>query len=159
LRLLIITFLSSFSFLYSFCQTIKSYDINDLRALNAIALKWELYWNSHNMDSLESLFSLNIDFVTKSGTWFKGKEATANHQKKNHTTIFKTSTWVTDSLEIKFVRADVAIIHIGWGLSGDYHHDGSPNSARHGISTWVIEKENKEWLLLAIQNVNIESPQ
>ena len=138
------------------CQTVQIYDNKDMRALNGVAEKWEQSWNHHNMDSLASLFSPNIDFVTKSGTWIKGKEATVDHHKKNHATIFKTSVWTTDSVAIKYVRADLAIIHIGWGLSGDFYHDGTPSKPRHGISTWVLTKQNDDWLLLAVQNVNIE---
>jgi uncharacterized protein (TIGR02246 family) len=139
-------------------QTKNVYDAINTRQLNDVAQKWERYWNTHNTDSLQTLFAPNIDFVTKSGTWFQGKAPTTNHHKKNHETIFKTSTWFTDSVAIKYVKPDVAIIHIGWGLSGDSHHDGSPSDPRHGISTWVLVRENKQWLLLAVQNGNIETP-
>ena len=59
---------------------------------------------------------------------------------------------------IKYVKADVAIIHIGWGLSGDSHHDGTASEPRHGMSTWVLAKRGGQWLLIAVQNVNIEPP-
>jgi len=158
MRSSILLFLICSASLGCFCQAIKKYDNKDMHALNEIADKWERYWNIHNIDSLATLFALDIDFVTKSGTWFKGKEATVNHHRKNHATIFKTSTWTTDSVAIKYVKPDLAVIHIGWGLSGDFYHDGKPSSPRHGISTWVLTKQNNDWLLLAVQNVNIESP-
>jgi uncharacterized protein (TIGR02246 family) len=110
------------------------------------------------MDSMATLFATDVDFVTKSGTWFKGKEGTVNHHKKNHATIFKTSTWTADSVAIKYVKPDLAIIHVGWGISGDTHHDGTPSDPRHGISTWILTKQDAHWLLLGVHNVNIESP-
>ena len=139
-------------------QTVKQYDAKDVNALNEVAGKWQRYWNNHDMSSFATLFASEADFVTKSGTWFKGKQATMNHHRKNHSTIFKTSVWTTDSVIIKYVTPGVAIIHIGWGLSGDTHHDGTTSDPRHGISTWVLAKENNQWLLLAVHNVNIEAP-
>ena len=141
-----------------YCQTVKKYDTKDFYALKEVSEKWERYWNNHDMVSFGALFAIDVDFVTKSGTWFKGKDETINHHKKNHATIFKTSTWTTDSVIIKYVRPDLAIIHIGWGISGDTHHDGAPSDPRHGISTWVVTKQNNQWLLLAVQNANIETP-
>jgi uncharacterized protein (TIGR02246 family) len=141
-----------------FCQSNLIYNPEDSQALNALPGKWQKYWNTHNMDSMARLFANDVDFVTKSGTWFKGKEATVNHHKKNHATIFKTSIWTTDSIAIKYVKPDLAIMHIGWGISGDFSHDGTPGEPRHGISTWVVIKEKGEWLLLAVQNANIVDP-
>jgi uncharacterized protein (TIGR02246 family) len=136
-----------------------TYDAADTRALNTVAEHWREYWNSHDMDKFAGLFADDVDFVTKSGTWFQGKQATMEHHRKNHSSIFKDSTWSTDQVVIKYVNPDVAIIHIGWGLSGDSHHDGTTSAPRHGMSTWVLTKRNGAWLLLAVQNVNIEPPQ
>lgn len=136
----------------------EKYSAEDMQALHKVAEQWERFWNSHDMVSFATLFANDVDFVTKSGNWFKGKEATMNHHRQNHATIFKNSTWTIDSVTMKYVKPDVAIIHVGWGISGDSFHDGTPSSPRHGMSTWVAVKQNKEWLLLAVQNANIVTP-
>ena len=66
--------------------------------------------------------------------------------------------YILQFLFIKYVKRDLAIIHIGWGLSGDSHHDGTSSDPRHGMSTWILTKQNEQWLLLGVQNVNIEAP-
>ena len=139
-------------------QGVASFGAQDTQALHQVAEKWQRSWNSHDMEAFATLFTDDVQFVTKSGTWFQGKQATMNHHKQNHATVFKDSTWTTDNVAIKYVRPDVALIHIGWGLSGDSHHDGTPSNPRHGISTWVVEKRKGQWLLLAVPNVNIETP-
>jgi uncharacterized protein (TIGR02246 family) len=111
------------------------------------------------MDAFSTLFANDVDFVTKSGNWLKGKEATVEHHRQNHATIFRDSKWMTEGVGVKFVKTDLAIVHIRWGISGDTHHDGTPSRPRHGISTWVLAKRVGQWLLLAVQNANIESPQ
>ena len=158
MRSLILFFLVYTASLNCYCQPPTKYDTKEMHALNEVAEKWQRYWNSHDMVSFATLFAPNVDFVTKSGTWFKGKEETMNHHKKNHASIFKNSIWSTDSVVIKYVKPDLAIIHIGWGMSDDTHHDGTPSEPRHGISTWVVIKQTSRWLLLAVQNVNIETP-
>jgi len=158
MRSLILFFLYVAFSTNGYCQPPTKYDAKEMRALNEVAEKWQRYWNTHDMDSFATLFATDVDFVTKSGTWFKGKEATMRHHRQNHASIFKTSIWATDTVAIKYVKPDLAIIHIGWGLSSDTHHDGTPSQPRHGISTWVVIKQTNQWLLLAVQNVNIETP-
>lgn len=143
--------------LSSFAATAE-YDANDSRALSAVAEHWQSAWNSHDMDSFAKLFADDVEFVTKSGTWFHGKQATMEHHRKNHASIFKDSTWSADQVVVTYVKPEVAIIHVGWGMSGDSHHDGTDSAPRHGISTWVLVKRGGQWLLLAVQNANIETP-
>ena len=131
----------------------------DAQALRRVADEWQRCWNAHDMDAFSALFADDVDFVTKSGTWFKGKEATMRHHRQNHATIFKHSVWSTDSVDMRYVAPDIAIIHFGWGISEDTHHDGTSSAPRHGISTWVLAKRRAQWQLIAVHNVNIEKPQ
>jgi hypothetical protein len=71
--------------------------------------------------------------------------------------MFKNSVFSIDSVDIKYVKSDLAIIHFGWGMTGDLDPDGAPRNPRHGIFTWVTIKNNERWLLLAVSNVNIRS--
>jgi len=107
------------------------------------------------MDSMGSLLRDDVDFINVAGQWLKGKKQTVDVHKERHEVVFKNSTWITDSVHIKYIKSDVAIIHIGWGLSGDVDPDGSIRQPRHGIFTWVVTKMNKEWLILSVHNVNI----
>ena len=82
------------------------------------------------------------------------KKTVAVH-KERHLVVFKNSTWKTDSVSIKYVKDDLAIMHIGWGITGDVDPDGKPRKPRHGVFTWVVTKQKNQWLLLAVHNVNI----
>jgi uncharacterized protein (TIGR02246 family) len=87
----------------SYEQLNNSFDAKDTNAIREVASKWERAWNTHDMDMLSTLFADDVDFVTKSGNWLKGKEATMEHHRKNHATIFKSSKWMTESVDVKFV--------------------------------------------------------
>jgi len=145
--------------LRSFSQEDKIYHADDLDALKSLPVKWEKYWNNHNIDSLGTMLKEDVDFVNLAGVWLKGKTATVKLLRQAHQTTFKSSIWTTDSMAIKYVKPDLAILHIGWGISGDVDPDGTSRKPHHGIFTWVVIKEKGQWQLLTIDNVNIrETP-
>jgi len=143
----------------SFCQNNLKYNAKDVTALNALSDKWQKYWNIHNMDSMGTLLRDDVDFVNVGGNWLKGKaQVIQDHKIKHQSVKFKTSIWQTDSVAIKYVKSDLAIMHIAWRISGDFENDGTPRQPRHGIFIWVVSKQNNNWLLLAVQNTNFTLP-
>ena len=143
----------------SYCQHVPAYDKKDIFALNDIANKWQRYWNTHDMDSMGTLLREDVDFINVAGVWLKSKAlAVKDHKEKHLGARFKTSVWTTDSVVVKYVQPNVAVMHVGWGISGDFENDSIPRPPRHGIFTWVVSKQNNKWLLLAIQNTNIKEP-
>jgi uncharacterized protein (TIGR02246 family) len=141
----------------SFCQEPQHYPLKDMAALQALPVTWIRYWNSHNMDSMGTMLTEDVDFVTVAGTESKGKAAAVAQHKRTHSMQFKNSIFSIDSVDIKYVKPDLAIIHFGWGISGDLDPDGTPRQPRHGIFLWVVIKHNERWLLLAVSNVNIRA--
>jgi uncharacterized protein (TIGR02246 family) len=152
LRLTFLVFLISPN---SFCQDNKTYKSKDQAALKDLERKWSRFWNTHDMDSMGTLLREDVDFVNVAGQWLKGKKETVAVHEERHLVVFKTSTWKTDSVSIKYVKDDLAIMHIGWGISGDVDPDGKAREPRHGVFTWVVIKQKNQWLLLAVHNVNI----
>ena len=141
----------------SYCQTTAKYNTEDIQALNAIAAKWQHYWNIHDMDSMGTLLTNDVDFITVAGVWLKGKQAAVKDHKEKHLGVkFSNSIWQTDSVDIKYVKTDLAIMHIGWGISADFEDDGTPRQPRHGLFTWLVIKQNNKWRLLAVQNTNVK---
>ena len=156
-HLILIPFVLSSLFTYS--QTSSTFNSIDLAALNAISNKWEKYWNMHNMDSMGTLLTTDVDFVNVAGIWLKGKkEVVEDHKQKHQGFRFKTSVWKTDSVKIKYINPNLAIIHIGWGIIGAFEAENIPRPPGHGILTWVLFKQSEEWLILSAQNTNIKEP-
>jgi uncharacterized protein (TIGR02246 family) len=135
----------------------KEYDANDLAVLHSLPGKFEHYWNIHNMDSMGTMLTEDVDFVNVAGSWFKGKVATVFDHKDSHSMMFKSSVFSIDSVQIRSVKTDLAILHIGWGIKGDFDPDGTPRKPRHGLFTWVVVKQKGEWLILVASNVNIRA--
>jgi len=141
----------------SFCQDHQSYPPKDMASLQALPATFERCWNTHNIDSMGTMLTEDVDFVNVAGNWLKGRAATVADHKDSHSMMFKNSVLTIDSINIKYVKPDLAILHVGWGLAGDRDPDGTPRNPRHGIFTWVATRNNGRWLLLAVTNVNIRA--
>lgn len=155
MRYLYFIIVSSLISYCGYCQQLSTYSSKDLQALNELAGKWEKYWNMHNMDSMGTLLRDDVDFINVGGNWLKGKtQVIQDHKVKHQSVKFKTSVWQTDNVAIRYIKPDLAIIHINWGISGDFENDGTLRQPRHGIFTWIVSNQNNKWLLLAVQNTN-----
>lgn len=124
------------------------YSKSDLSALEELPEKWIKHWNSHNIDSLSSLLQTDADLVTVRGTLLKGKTNFIKDHSPKFLTIFKGSVLSKDTVLIRYVKSDMAIIHFGWGIRGDLDWQGNKQDLRHGIGTWVVIKEMNDWKIL-----------
>ncbi len=123
----------------------------------SIAQKWQDAWNRHDMKALAALVAENVDFITVGGTWLKSQKNFEEHHATRHQMQFKESIWTTKNAEVKFIRPDVAVVHVKWGMKSDKDLDGTPRQPRDGIFTWVLEKRKGQWLIIAAQNTNTEN--
>src|SRR5688500_8138759 len=87
----------------------------DERAIKGIAQRWEDSWNRHDMRALAALVADDVDFITVAGNWRKNrKEFEEHHANKRHELQYNESIWTTKHIEVKFIRADVAVAHLEW---------------------------------------------
>jgi uncharacterized protein (TIGR02246 family) len=129
----------------------------DTQAIRDIEAHWQDGWNRHDISALADLFTEDADFVTVIGRWCKGKKDFHDYHVLLHKVMFKDSIWKTTNTQIRFLKPDVAIVHVNWGITGDRNADGTPrNNPRDGIFTQVMVKQNGQWLISASQNTNIE---
>ena len=129
----------------------------DREAVKSIALKWQDTWNRHDMKATAALVAEDVDFITAGGTWQKGRKMFEEYHVKLHVIQMKESVLAIKNTEVKFIKPDVAVAHVEWGIKGDKNLDGTPRQPRQGIMTWVLEKRKGKWLIIASQNTNIRA--
>ena len=111
------------------------------------------------MKALSALVAEDVDFITVGGKWRKNrKEFEEHHINERSEMQKKESVWTTKNTEVKFIKPDVAVAIVEWGIKGDKDPDGTPRQPRQGISTWVVEKRKGKWLIIDIQNTNLREP-
>ena len=130
----------------------------DQEAIKSIAQKWQDTWNRHDMKATAALVAEDVDFITVGGTWQKGRKEFEEYHVKLHVIQMKESVLAIKNTEVKFIKPDVAVAHVEWGIKGDKNLDGTPRQPQQGIFTWVLEKRKGNWLIIASQNTNIREP-
>lgn len=131
----------------------------DIEAIKQIERDWQEAWNRHDMKALAALGAEDVDFVTVSGTWLKGRKAFEELHARAHAMMFKESVLTTTDVQVKFLKPDIALVHVSWGMKGDKDPDGTPRQPRRGILTQVLTKHGGRWLIQASQNTNIRETQ
>jgi uncharacterized protein (TIGR02246 family) len=127
---------------------------DDERAIRNLAQQYETGWNTHDMNLLGAMRTDDIDFVVVTGEHRKGREASMAPLGEQHRTQFRDSVWTNEKVSVQFIRPDVALVHIDWGIKGDRNTDDTPRPPRRGTFTWVVVKDGGAWALRAAHNTN-----
>ena len=115
-------------------------------------------WNSHDMKAFAGLFAEDADFVNVIGMWWRGRaEIQAKHE-ESHPTRFKATTVTSTGISVRLLRADIAVLHSSWELTGLVDAEGKPAPPRRGIMQIVAVKQAEGWRIVAAQNTDIVTP-
>ena len=124
-------------------------------------------WNRHDLEAFGRLFAPDADFVNVGGILLKGRHEIQSHHawshgaipesvpdpqaQPQHYGIFKNSTMKFDTMDVRFLRKDVALAHVNWQLSGD----ARTSTPRRGVFLFVLTRQDGSWLISAAQNTEI----
>jgi len=127
---------------------------SDRTAIEALGKSWQETWNRHDMEALSLLLTEDVDFVSVLGPkgWLKRRKQWLAVHAKMYTTYFTDSVWTTKETQIKFLRPNLAVAHVLWSTAGDELRHVKHGDPREGIFTWVVEKRDGKWLIVASQN-------
>lgn len=109
-------------------------------------------WNRHDMDACFSFFAEDADFVNVVGRWWRGRHEIVRDLAALHRDRFRDSAVRATSVSIRFLRGDVAVVHMGWEMTGDRGPDGRGIPLRRGVLTLVMSRPNSKWIIDAAQN-------
>jgi uncharacterized protein (TIGR02246 family) len=123
----------------------------DRKAIESIALRWQDAWNRHDMKALAALVAEDVDLITVAGTRLRSRKEFEEDHAKSHEGVLRESVLTTKSTEVKFVRPDVAVAHVEWGITGVKGPGGEARPPQRGVLTWVLEKRKGAWLIIASQ--------
>lgn len=112
-------------------------------------------WAKHDGHELAKLMAEDVDFVTVATTYLHGR---ADFE-KFHTRLlngrFKDSTNTPLQTTVRFLHADLAVVHWSWKIENDRSFDGTlRQEPRFGLMTMLAEKRNGNWLVVVAQNTN-----
>jgi|SRR5690242_3838400 uncharacterized protein (TIGR02246 family) len=112
-------------------------------------------WAKHDGHELAKIMAEDVDFVTVATTYLHGRADFEKFHSRLLSGRFKDSTITVLDSTVRFLHADVAVVHWSWKIEGDRSFDGTlRHEPRFGMMTMVAEKRNGNWLVVVAQNTN-----
>ncbi|MEI9947158.1 MAG: SgcJ/EcaC family oxidoreductase [Chitinophagaceae bacterium] len=109
----------------------------------------ETGWNKKDGNLFAKPFAENADYVIITGMHLQGKAAIASGHQGIFDSFYKETSLKTEVQTIRYLRPDIAIVHIAGRLTG-------PSNGRQmddkGMITLVVEKIAGGWQIDAFQN-------
>lgn len=125
----------------------------DEEALRQIVRQLQDGWNAHDGRAFAAPFAADADYVVVNGMRISGKEAIEKGHTQIFTTVYKESRNVATVKSIRFLRPDIALVHVEWNL--EYSAGGETKKAR-AMNSMVMMKEGGKWSIVAFHNTPIQ---
>jgi uncharacterized protein (TIGR02246 family) len=126
----------------------------DEAAVRNVPRAFAAAWAKHDGNLLAKTMSDDVDFVNVDGDWLHGRRDFALYHSRLLSGRFKESVLTPLDTSVRFLQPEIAVLHWSWRIEGDRNEDSTPRKPRFGLFTMVVEKRNREWLVVAAQNTN-----
>ena len=110
-------------------------------------------WNAHDGKAFAARFAADADYVIVNGMKTKGREAIEKGHAQIFSTIYRESHNVATIQSVRFLRPDVAVVHVEWNL--EFTTGGGKQKAR-AMNSMVMTKDNHKWSIAVFQNTPID---
>ena len=144
--------LGSLGVLTSKAQTPKK-SSTDEAAIRQVVQQVQEGWNAHDGKAFAAPFAPDADYVVVNGMKVKGREEIEKGHTAIFTTIYKDSRNIGLVKSIRFLRPDVAVVHVEWNL--EFRAGGETRKSR-AMNTMVITKEGGKWGIAVFQNTAMQ---
>lgn len=111
-------------------------------------------WNAKNGAEFAKPFAEDADYVVINGAQIKGRTAIAKGHQGIFDTIYKNSTISYAVDAIRFLRADIAVVHVAGSLKVTEGNQTRTGDAR---MTLVMTKNGGKWEIAAFQNTAVQT--
>lgn len=128
---------------------------SDEAAIRAVVQQVQDGWNTHDAKAFSAPFAADADYVVINGMLARGRAEIEQGHAGIFSTIYKDSKNAATVKSVRFLRPDVAVVHIEWNL--DYQMGGQARKGR-AMNTMVMTKEAGKWSIAVFQNTSMDAP-
>lgn len=122
----------------------------DEAAMRANVSQMETGWNTKSGALFAKPFAEDADYVVINGMYIKGRSAIKTGHQQIFDTIYKDTQLKLNVTQIRFLRPDVAVVHVTGQRVGP-----SKELTQDARVTLVMTKEKQGWTIAAFQNTGI----
>ena len=110
-------------------------------------------WNTKSGALFAKPFAEDADYVIINGSYIKGRSVIESAHQRIFDTIFKDTTIKLTVQQIRFLRPDVAVVHVKGQRTSPVKELN-----QDAMLTLFMTKENHRWTIAAFQNTAITAP-
>lgn len=110
----------------------------------------ETGWNTKSGATFARPFAEDADYVVINGMYIKGRSIIETAHQQIFDTIYKETTITLTVKQIRFLRPDVAVVHVNGQRRGP-----TKDLEQEALVTLVMTKEKEGWRIAAFQNTGI----
>lgn len=122
----------------------------DEAAMRESVKQLETGWNTKSGAVFAKPFAEDADYVVINGMYIKGRATIESSHQRIFDTIFKDTKINLTVKQIRFLRPDIAVVHV----TG--HRDGpTKDLTGDAILTLVMTKDQNGWTIAAFQNTSV----
>jgi uncharacterized protein (TIGR02246 family) len=127
----------------------------DVAAIEAILAENVVALNKHDPVGASTQYMPDTEFTNIAGIQVKGTVEIEKFLATGFATRLKEVTWKTMNVTIRFIRPDVAIVHVTAQISGFLSPDGSTEPPHNELSIRVFQKDGGIWGVAAFHNTTV----
>jgi uncharacterized protein (TIGR02246 family) len=128
----------------------------DEAAVRENVRQMEAGWNAKSGALYAKPFAADADYVVVNGMHLRGREAIEKSHQQIFDTFFRDSTLTVSVKQLRFLRPDVAVLHIEGVVR---MRQGAETNEPTSIITLVMTKEKGDWKIAAFQNTRVMGEQ
>ena len=122
----------------------------DEAAIRQVVADYADAWNRHDSTAKVKDYSDDVDHISVRGRWQQNRAELEQTYIDYHAGIWKDVTYHPMVEKVRFLRPDVAVVIVrGTFRSGD--------AADTGRSTWVMTREDGQWLCRAFHQTYLQN--
>ena len=125
----------------------------DDAAIRESVRQLEAGWNSKSGALFAKPFAEDADYVVINGMHIRGRAAIDKGHQGIFDTYMKATTIAFTVKQTRYVRADVAVVHVGARLKSPQPDGGAKET--DATITLVMSKEKGNWQIVAFQNTQV----
>jgi uncharacterized protein (TIGR02246 family) len=130
--------------------------VSDIVAINAmITDRFVAGWNAHDAHIFGTAFAEDADFTNWRGVSVSGRDNIEQLHAQVFQKLFVHSHETTAVKKIRFLKPDVAVVDVGWEMTGAVSAEGVPIPYRTGLLALVCTSSAGRWVITVMHNVDL----
>jgi|ERR1700722_487752 len=127
----------------------------DETAIRSVIVDMTNGFNNHDSVAASRMYTEDADFTNVTGRQAKGAAEIEKFLASGFKTRLRAATQETKDVTVRFIRPDVAIVHVTNQISGFLAADGSTEASHNELSLRVFQKQNGMWRVVAFHNTAV----